>query len=433
MSETEYHNQPTDNDCVNAKDHRNEEEIDIYFFESDHVALKGNSDYQSMLRCITLLEAQRIQAVADLDQLYKCREEALKDPIGFVDKLQKGVDLHLPKQQIIAQIPAINWEKYTSSVDFSSLGIPKHLTRLKKQLVTGGVATESDTKPINANLQASDGQPNVVRGRVKDESKSSTFNQLWTIEEQKRLEDLLTTYPPEDVEAKRWQKIAAALGNRTPQQVASRVQKYFIKLAKAGLPIPGRMPNVSNLGYRKSGHRHHRYHKFYYQPSTFLHSHEPPVYMSDDDESQSTYDFGRDNEESQSSFAEDGMDYVSDDESVPLELRDTEEYEELLKLKKLKKQKLQSTQNFHEGFKCDKCDIEPIPGTRWHCLDCPIGEEVDFCDDCVDSNLETGKHNSSHRLKPIKLLDKPSCKDRDYMTFMPGDYNYLDPNYMPAT
>ena len=34
-----------------------------------------------------------------------------------------------------------------------------------------------------------------------------------------RLEDLLTTYPPEDVEAKRWQKIATALGNRTPQQV----------------------------------------------------------------------------------------------------------------------------------------------------------------------------------------------------------------------
>ena len=34
-------------------------------------------------------------------------------------------------------------------------------------------------------------------------------------------------------------------------QVASRVQKYFIKLAKAGLPIPGRMPNVGNLGIKK--------------------------------------------------------------------------------------------------------------------------------------------------------------------------------------
>ena len=29
-------------------------------------------------------------------------------------------------------------------------------------------------------------------------------------------------------------------------QVQSRVQKYFIKLARAGLPIPGRIPNVVN-------------------------------------------------------------------------------------------------------------------------------------------------------------------------------------------
>ena len=28
-------------------------------------------------------------------------------------------------------------------------------------------------------------------------------------------------------------------------QVASHVQKYFIKLAKAGLPVPGRMPNIA--------------------------------------------------------------------------------------------------------------------------------------------------------------------------------------------
>ena len=34
-------------------------------------------------------------------------------------------------------------------------------------------------------------------------------------------------------------------------QVQSRVQKYFIKLAKAGLPIPGRKPNVNVYGVRK--------------------------------------------------------------------------------------------------------------------------------------------------------------------------------------
>lgn len=56
---------------------------------------------------------------------------------------------------------------------------------------------------------------------------------------------MLKIYPPEAVERKRYQKIAKAMGTRTTQQVASHVQKYFIKLANAGLPVPGRMPNMA--------------------------------------------------------------------------------------------------------------------------------------------------------------------------------------------
>lgn len=44
-----------------------------------------------------------------------------------------------------------------------------------------------------------------------------------------RLEELLIQYPPEEVEAKRFQKIAAALGNRTPLQVpVSFILKIFL-------------------------------------------------------------------------------------------------------------------------------------------------------------------------------------------------------------
>lgn len=64
----------------------------------------------------------------------------------------------------------------------------------------------------------------------------------WSTEEQKRLEELLLIYPPEPIELRRFKKIAVALGNRTAKQVSSRVQKYFLKLHKAGLPIPGRIP-----------------------------------------------------------------------------------------------------------------------------------------------------------------------------------------------
>ena len=59
----------------------------------------------------------------------------------------------------------------------------------------------------------------LVRGRVKRDGRPTTFNQLWTAEEQRRLEQLLLEHPPEEVEARRWDKIARALTNRTAQQV----------------------------------------------------------------------------------------------------------------------------------------------------------------------------------------------------------------------
>ena len=63
----------------------------------------------------------------------------------------------------------------------------------------------------------------VVRGRApvnENATKIKTFNKLWTSEEQKRLEELLVKYPQEDVEMRRWEKIARELGNRTAHQVS---------------------------------------------------------------------------------------------------------------------------------------------------------------------------------------------------------------------
>ena len=69
---------------------------------------------------------------------------------------------------------------------------------------------------------------------------------IWRLGAQKFLptlqEELLDLHPSEEIEMERWKKIAAELGNRTPVQVQSRVQKYFLKLQRAGLPIPGRAP-----------------------------------------------------------------------------------------------------------------------------------------------------------------------------------------------
>jgi hypothetical protein len=65
----------------------------------------------------------------------------------------------------------------------------------------------------------------------------------------------LEIYPDEPIQAQRFNKIAEAMGTRTARQVGSRIQKYFIKLAKMGLPIPGRLNSkVTENALEKGGY-----------------------------------------------------------------------------------------------------------------------------------------------------------------------------------
>uniref|UniRef100_A0A9J8AJB3 ZZ-type zinc finger-containing protein 3 n=1 Tax=Cyprinus carpio carpio TaxID=630221 RepID=A0A9J8AJB3_CYPCA len=344
-----------------------EEEEDVYYFESDHLALKHNKDYQRLLQTISVLEAQRTQAILDLETLARHQKEALSDPITFVDQLQKQMEMGLPRPQRVVQLPDIAWDQYTSGRgDFEREFCDKKRKTRQLQLIFDKVGLparpkspvdskkEGDSSSIySSSLPSSDGpehsmsssRTQMIRGRLCDQNKPDTFNQLWTIDEQKKLEQLLLKFPPEEVESKRWQKIADELGNRTAKQVASRVQKYFIKLTKAGIPVPGRTPNVCMYSKKASSKRQHHLNKHLYRPSTFLTSYEPPVYMDDEDEHSHFFN----------SFQDNGAD-DSDEDGVPVELRHLPEYKELLELKKLKKQKLQEIQaesavTQHVGYK----------------------------------------------------------------------------------
>ncbi|XP_034947170.1 ZZ-type zinc finger-containing protein 3 [Chelonus insularis] len=226
-----------------------------FYFESDHLALKGNKDYTALLKTIVILENQRTQAIQDLDKLLLSKSKALENPVTFVAQLQNGHFLDLSRPQKIAEIPYIDWTKY-NIVDADA--------RIRPQTRHGHFTTQTSTK-----LEPED-KKILVRGRAFDESKPETFNQLWTNEEQRRLEQLLIEYPPENVEMKRWTKIANALGNRTPKQVSSRVQKYFIKLLRAGLPIPGRGPKFK-LDIKRGFHYRYQRNRYpFFRKSTFF-------------------------------------------------------------------------------------------------------------------------------------------------------------------
>ncbi|XP_035216957.1 ZZ-type zinc finger-containing protein 3-like [Stegodyphus dumicola] len=379
--------------------------IGEFCFESDHLALKTNSDYKNLLESIVILEAQRSKAIKDLDRLLQCQEEALSDPIAFVEKLQRKENMNIPDPQKIHQLPVIDWSKYALSGNAAAFG-RRQLTRL------------STRTSLDFSRNASKGKANK-----SNDQKQSKPNNYWTVEEQRRLEELLLQFPPEEIETRRWEKIANCLENRTPVQVASRVQKYFIKLMKAGIAIPGRMPSKEYL-------RKPRRNVIRQQPSTFLVSHTPPVYMPDGDDDFS-YNYSQPQSADENSM-ESKVD-ISDDEEISSELRNSPEFQELMMLKKIQKEKLRScglAQHF--GYKCCRCKTDPIIGVRWHCTECKPPMNIDFCEDCVECMHEIGQHTADHRLEAIHHAST-GFLDRDYMHFLGNDYNYLDPNYMPAT
>ncbi|CAB3991739.1 ZZ-type zinc finger-containing 3 isoform X1 [Paramuricea clavata] len=264
-----------------------------------------------------------------------------------------------------------------------------------------------------------------VRGKLATNDKPMTFNQPWTVEEQRKLERLLQVFPQEPVEAKRWSKIANALGNRTPKQVASRVQKYFIKLARSGLPIPGREPNLTRVLPKQVPRvRSTQQQAVNFRNSTFFPSYKPRVYMEDNDDVNSL-------------ASSDDLADISDDETIPKELRNTKEYWEILQLKRLKRKRAEQQHMLskveHVGYVCDLCGMSPIIGVRWHCVECPGDRSTDFCSDCVSIEKDNGVHRSSHKMEPIDWTESDFV-DGDYVKLgeTSKGYNYLDPNFLPA-
>lgn len=164
---------------------------------------------------------------------------------------------------------------------------------------------------------------------------------------------------------RRFAKIAKALGNRTPRQVASRLQKYFQKLHAAGLPVPGRIPrNTKNY---ISAHRKNRLFKQMIRPTTFFPSNYVPVTITDDDENNvnaldPTYYRNGCNRCNLSDDAGDGMIVVDEPESFDTnKTSDADKEEQIIQLikrvqrDKTKEYPIDSFSNEHIGFRVCFC------------------------------------------------------------------------------
>lgn len=207
-----------------------------------------------------LLEGQRVKACNDLEKLIEQKEAALKNPLEFVkslattnnseESLLKTKDI--PLRQKIYVLPTINWNKYYECVDLEDLEIIKNQKYQRVQsLRQTNKIIQQQAETSDKTTRRSTREASAASKAKKSDTDEKNYNKSWSVEEQRYLEELLLEFPPEDNEAARWRRIANKLGTRTPLQVQSHCQKYFIKLAKAGLPIPGRMPNLKTYITKK--------------------------------------------------------------------------------------------------------------------------------------------------------------------------------------
>lgn len=79
-----------------------------FYFESDHLALRGDPDYSAVLRTIAILQAQRIQVTKDIDKIAEAERVALADPEEFIGKLSKGESLNLPGPINVIEVNCYN-------------------------------------------------------------------------------------------------------------------------------------------------------------------------------------------------------------------------------------------------------------------------------------------------------------------------------------
>lgn len=218
------------------------------------------------------------------------------------------------------------------------------------------------TTPSNSNIKIRIRKPSSQA----PENTPLTHNIPWSDDEKRKLDYLLTVFPEEDIQARRYAKIAAALGTRTGNQVASRIQKIAAKaqrhkekaLRNAGTASPAPALDEGTAGLVAE------------LEAFFAKSNDPKI-------------------------------------------KETAEYTEYLRLKGQLEAIAKNPVNgvLHVGFKCDCCGTEPIIGPRWTCCSCPKdASPIDLCDSCVSKGFETGSHKAFHVMKKIEFSEEAEAE-----------------------
>ncbi|KAJ2773234.1 hypothetical protein IWQ57_001399 [Coemansia nantahalensis] len=307
--------------------------------------------------------------------------------------------------------------------------------------------------PVKRERAAASSRPGSAKPRAKPKAKAKararpapasdgtpkppSYNIPWSDEEQLRLEQLLGEFPEEEVANTRWRKISEALGTRTMRQVASRVQKYFIKLAKAGLPVPGRVPDTSgwtSLGRGPAAAAATAAAASASKPGRRKRKH-VDFTSSEDDDDDDDIDIDLDDHSDDGAAAPPAdrkgkqVDWLGDvfDDAAGFELGPAPAVASTSSLGAgFQTPALRSAKAVHLGYRCDSCLAEPIVGVRWHCLECHGAHTVDLCDECREEGVfETDRHPATHSFHPCREAEMEPYYANEVAAPALHEYSYL--------
>lgn len=393
---------------------------------------------------VELLKSQARNARHDIDALRQLKKQALDDPAAFIDALRNG-SAKFPRLQTLLRTPTVDISKYRKragrraataydqNLEFFLRRIqalqeqPPHrkspftiatvntdvaniraqfgdLLGADYQAIMGRGSALPDTEtaselgsrvaspaPIIPPLSYKTSQrvpvtssalsSSVVPSVANPEQLPANYRTPWTAGEKRRLEQLLARFPEEPVAARRHAKVAAALGTRTAQQVASRLGKMASKAVRREQQSP-ELVRVDEMLAKK-------------------------------DKILATLTEGA---------------------------KKSDAFAELMAVSQQLEQARQiilsgQSTSIHWGRSCLLCHSDPIIGSRWQCLDCADSKNAfDFCKHCH------GKHHASNKGHRIVRFDVPphESKERSIGLWaqrseqvIEDEFAYLDPSRTP--
>ncbi|KAI8622116.1 hypothetical protein BC830DRAFT_1090888 [Chytriomyces sp. MP71] len=328
-----------------------------------------DDDLALVSAAMAVLENQLTQNSLDIEALHTLRSRALADPLSFVDGMKRKRIGTVPPLQTIAAVPEIDMRKYMSphmqAAHVADLGaqrnsdppndFPKRLEIFKST----HYSVFPDTNMPGDSTAVENPDPKVIP-------------KPWSQEEKELFKALMEKYPPEPTIKERARKIAPEFPTRSLGTIATRLGS----LAKKGDLFGDTLISSSDLS----------------NPKALVHS-------------SGTHYIGSHVAEMADSDSE-----VSDEDIDP-HLKNSDEYMELMRLKSLLKIRereqvgsVSNTEVVHHNYACDSCGLDPIVGVRWKCKDCPADRQVDLCNECIQTDFQSGEHKLDH---DFERVDKP--------------------------